>query len=227
MSDLATSERTLDRAQARARRDRLAAGAELRTARRARSWSLETGGRRAAMSASQVSRIERGLLAAVTHDQLVRLGAVVGLDIRLRAYPGADLALDTPQLRLLGRLIAILPAPVAVPTEVTMPIPGDQRAWDACLRGLRWPTGEAAPELPVDAETRLTDVQAQIRRLTLKWRDSGASAVVLLVADTRHNRAVLAASEASLRANFRVSPRSALAGLRRGEHPGGAAIIRL
>ena len=44
----------------------------------------------------------------------------------------------------------------------------------------------------VEAETRLDDVQAAERRLRAKQRDLGATRAILLVADTRHNRTVVA-----------------------------------
>jgi hypothetical protein len=79
----------------------------------------------------------------------------------------------------------------------------------------------------VEAETRLADVQAQLRRLALKARDGQAAAVLLVVADTRHNRAALDLAESTLDADFPVAARSARAALLDGRHPGGSAVIRL
>jgi hypothetical protein len=174
------------------------------------------------MSSSQGSRIERGEHPAASHDQIARLGGVVGVDIRLRSYPGPDPTLDSPQLALVGRLVGRLPPAIVVATEVPLPDPGDQRAWDGVIVGL---DGGPATRLPFDAETRLVDVQAQHRRLNLKLRDSGFDAVLWLVARTRHNRDVLDAAAASLNADFPVSARRALAALDAGRHPGGSAIV--
>ena len=116
------------------------------------------------MSGSQASRIERGLHRAVTHDQLVCLGAAVGLEIRIRAYPGAEGPLDRAQLRLLDRLRRLVPSSVEMRTEVGLPDPADQRAWDAVLSGLRDADGSSA-RLMVEAETRLgtpIDIEAAL-----------------------------------------------------------------
>ena len=176
------------------------------------------------MSSSQGSRIERGAHPAASHDQIARLGGVVGIDVRLRSYPGPAPALDSPQLGLIARLVRRLPPTLTVPTEVPLPGPGDQRAWDGVIVGL---DGGPATRLPFDAETRLVDVQAQHRRLKLKLRDSGFDAVLWLVARTRHNREVIEAAAASLAADFPVSARQALAALAAGRHPGGSAIVLL
>jgi transcriptional regulator with XRE-family HTH domain len=220
------SDRRIDRGRRRAQQDRAAIGEELRRARLMRGWSLDEAGRQASMSGSQASRIERGLHRAVTHEQLVCLGAAVGLEIRIRAYPGAEGPLDRAQLRLLDRLRRLVPSTVEMRTEVALPDPTDQRAWDAVLTGLRESDGSST-RLMVEAETRLADVQAQLRRLALKARDGQAAAVLLVVADTRHNRAALDLAESTLDADFPVAARSALPALRAGRHPGGSAVIRL
>ena len=72
-------------------------------------------------------------------------------------------------------------------TEVALPHRDgvfEQRAWDAMLFSDDGHTG-------VELEQRLHDVQAQTRRIMLKWRDSGADRLLLLIANTSHNRAVL------------------------------------
>ncbi|MGI8928550.1 MAG: hypothetical protein ACR2H0_03655 [Candidatus Limnocylindrales bacterium] len=48
-------------------------------------------------------------------------------------------------------------------------------------------------------EQRLYDVQAQTRRILLKWRDSGVERLLLVLADTRVNRRVLPKSRTTSR----------------------------
>ena len=88
-----------------------------------------------------------------------------------------------------------------------MPIPGDPRAWDALtgLWGLR---------VGVEAETAPTDFQALERRIMLKAPDSGIERVVLVLADSKRDRALLRSEGASLRANFPLQGRAALAAIR-------------
>jgi hypothetical protein len=81
--------------------------------------------------------------------------------------------------------------------------------------------------LPAEFESRLVDVQAQTRRIQLKLRDAALTSVLVVVPDTRANRAALRAAGPSLLAEFPISPRVALARLAAGRHPGGSSIIRI
>jgi transcriptional regulator with XRE-family HTH domain len=208
-----------------AQRDRFEVGREIRDARVAMGISQAELGRRARMSAPQVSRVERGQLATASVDQLAVLGAAVGLDVRVRAYPGPDPSLGAPQNAVLARLADRLPGHVRIAAEVGLPIVGDQRAWDAVIHGLA--RLDIIVPLPADIETRFHDPQAQTRRVLLKLRDSRLDAVLLVLADTRLNRDAVGGAASLLRAEFPISPRRALAALGRGEHPGGSAIVLL
>ena len=173
-------------------------------------------------------RIERGLVPEVSVRQLARIGAVVGLDVRTRAYPGGDPIRDMAQVRLLRRLIERIHPALVFRTEVPLPIDGDQRSWDGWMTGFRKPgLSLDRRALPIDAETRLHDVQALLRRLMLKLRDSAEDHVLLVVADTRSNRHAVAAAADILGATFPTQPRAALASLSAGQHPGGSALIFL
>jgi transcriptional regulator with XRE-family HTH domain len=221
-----TRERPIDRATRIADRDISRVGEELRMGRIGSGLSLRFVGKHVGRSATQVMRIERGLVPNVSVRQMARIGGVVGLDVRLRAYPGPDPVRDIAQVRLLGRLEARLHDSLTFRTEVPLPIEGDQRAWDGWISGFVDPPGQRAG-LPVDAETTLQDVQALLRRLALKIRDSGAENVLLVLAETRANRYALAHADRILTATFPVSPRRALAALAAGRHPGGSAVIFL
>ena len=221
MVAMSTRERPVDRGRRLATADRIRIGHELRVARQVVGESVHVVGSAIEMSGMQVSRIERGILPTVSIEQLARLGAAVGLDVRVRAYPGPSPVLDAAQMALLGRLRARLPKHLLFRTEVPLPSVGDQRAWDASISRL---VG-IADVLPVEAETRLVDGQAQFRRISLKLRDSGLEHVLVVLADTRRNRDVLRSASSILSGDFPVSPRRALAALSAGHHPGGSAIV--
>ncbi|HEY4634537.1 MAG TPA: hypothetical protein VIH00_11545 [Candidatus Limnocylindrales bacterium] len=182
--------------------------------------------RSAGMSPAQAGRIERGELIAVRHEHLVRLGAAVGLDIRVNTYPGPDPIRDAGQAAVFRRLTPRLHPRLALRIEVPLPGLGDQRAWDGVVVGLLDPVSGTRP-LPTEVETRLTDGQAQLRRIALKLRDSGMDAVLVIVADTRRNRAALRELAPLLADDFPVTARKALVALRAGDHPGGSAIVLL
>ena len=79
----------------------------------------------------------------------------------------------------------------------------------------------------VDAETRLRDIQALQRRTELKWRDSGVDKVVLVVAATKHNRAVLREHRLALASTLPLDTGAIMASLGAGEPPraNGIAIL--
>lgn len=151
---------------------------------------------------------------------LFRASAVVGLEIGLRAYPGGPPLRDRAHLELLERLRTCLAATAGWRTEVPFPRAGDKRAWDALIRILDDRVG-------VEAESRARDAQALQRRLGLKRRDGGVDHVVLLLADSRHNRSFLRAAGAGFLSDFPIAGTTALERLRNGEDPGGSAIILL
>lgn len=178
-------------------------------------------GRAVGMSYSQVGRIERAVLPAVGVHQLARIGAVVGLDVRVRAYAGPQPLRDAAQIALLERLRERLAPSLVIRTEVPLPIDGDLRAWDAVIAGF----DPIADVLHVEGETRLYDAQAQFRRIALKARDGGVDTVLIVVADTPRNRAAVRAAGAMVREAYPIAPRVALNALATGRHPGGSSLI--
>jgi hypothetical protein len=175
-------------------------------------------GRACGLSRTGIERIEAGTRRSTVRE-LAAFGAVVGLDVRLRAYPAGDAIRDAGSVRLLERLRERLHPSLRWATEVPRPIPGDLRAWDAVIRAAGW-------WLPVEAETVLDDLQATERRLTLKMRDGGADHMILLVADTARNRRALAAAPGAF-TDLPLRTREVLRALVRGTHPGGSGIVIL
>lgn len=220
---MSTRERPIDRGRRLATADRVRVGSELRSARLMAGRSLQSVAKSSGLSKSQVARIELAELPSVSLEHLARAGAAVGLDVRVRTFPGPDPLLDAAQMALLGRLHGRLPPHLTFRTEVPLPITGDQRAWDAVIGQL---TGLAS-QMPVEAETRWHDAQGQTRRIMLKLRDSGFEHVLLVIADTKRNREALAVGASMLVGAFPIQARKALASLAAGEHPGGSAIALL
>jgi transcriptional regulator with XRE-family HTH domain len=214
-------------------------GVEDRAARRARALVARTvgdirGGRvsaglsqasvahRLGISRSRLSRIELGLESRVPAELLVRYAASVGFDLAVRAYPAGDLGLDRAQRRLIRRLMDRLGPDWTWRFEVPLPIPGDARAFDAV--GRHRVTGLI---IYVEAETRLEDIQAVLRRITIKCRDGSVTRLIVLVSDTRHNREIVHAAAPELAAMFAAGSRRTLARLIAGLDPGADALILL
>ena len=162
---------------------------------------------------------ERGDASALTVDIVARAGVVLGRQAAISLYPDGTPGRDQARLNLLKRSWVRLPASIPIRDEVSMPIPGDRRSGDAVIS----PGGEG---VLVEADTHLYDVQALERRVLAKARDRGAQRVILLVADTAHNRRVIREAEPR-RATFPLATRVALAALARSEPPAANAIVIL
>ena len=215
-----TRERTVDAASRRSKAAVAAVGEEIRRARLEHGLSQAAVGAAAGVSRSQVSRIERGGVLNVSVRVLARLAAAVGLDLSVRAYPGGEPIRDAPHVALLRRLRAAVGNGWAWRAEVPVGPEGDQRAWDAVL-------ARREVRVAVEAETRVRDFQALVRRVALKQRDSGVASVLLLLTDTRWNRRIVREFAIEWREAFPVDRRRALASLSAGEDPGGNAIVLL
>ena len=187
-------------------------GRELREAGRSVGLRQADVARAAGVSPSWVSRIERGLATEVGLRLYSILLAVVGLDLSARAYPGGHPLRDEGHRRGRERFRALLPEDAPWHTEVPVAGRGDLRAWDAMTRlwGLR---------VAIEVELRPSDMQALERRLSLKLRDGDADRLVLVAADTRHNRALLRLAADDLSRLFPLQGAAAKAALRSPNDP--------
>lgn len=186
---------------------------EVRNARRAAGMSQSSVASRVGCSRQQISAIERGEGTDIGIVELVRIGAVVGLDVSLRTFPGGSPLRDAGQLRVLSRFRALVGDLWDCHTEVPVTAdPRDRRAFDAVLS--RGPV-----RVGVEAVTRLTDSQAQVRAILLKQQAAGLGSIVLVLADTQHNARALRDAAATVGPAFPLSPRMTLGNLRAGVPP--------
>jgi len=195
-------------------------GSELRLARNRHGLSLRLVASQVAISPSQLSRVERGLAEHAELMMLARLAAVVGLDLVARAYPGTSPIRDSRHGQLLGRLRTRIHPGLGWATEVALPGHGDQRSWDAMVRGTNWRYG-------IEAEMNPIDGQALLRRIHLKQRDGDVTGVILLLPETRTTRQFRSEFAVLLATEFSIHPRRALACLAVGRDPGGNTLIVL
>lgn len=196
-----------------------------RLGREARELRLRTGlsqselARVLGCTRQWIGRFELGRLNAVELGRVTRLFMFLGQKVVVTTYPTGEPLRDAGQVRLLERFNARLSPEWRRFTEAVMPNPGDLRAWDELLRG--------PVTIGVEAETRLSDMQAVQRSITAKQRDSGADRVVLLVADTRANRRMLQDHVGLLRQSFPLDTRTCLTALAAGRDPGADALVVL
>ena len=214
-------ERLYDRGSRRAARALAELGEEFRSARLTLGLSQREVAVAAKFDRADYSRIEAGKLPRVSVAVAYRVGAVLGLDLSLKAFPGGRSIRDAGQATRLQRLLECVGRPLSYRTEVPLLRNGerpDYRAWDAMLFGHDERTG-------VEFELRLYDIQAQIRRHRLKWRDDAVDHFLLVVAATRANRRVLAEFADLLVGMPRLRTSSVLATLRSGNHPSTGIIL--
>ena len=216
---MSARERLADIAAADARRVAQEAGRDTHGARVAAGLSLAAAARRAGMSPSQLGRIERGELQRPTVDQIGRAARSVGLRLSFRLYPSGVHVRDHGQLVVVGRFSRLLGPGLQLPREVGLPIPGDLRAWDGRITGGDRPAS-------IECIVRLGDLQAQARAIELKARDDPAAGVVILViARSAHNRAILATHREALRQQFPLDGAAVARHLRAGRIPPDSGII--
>jgi transcriptional regulator with XRE-family HTH domain len=203
------------------RRQLLDAGEALRDQRISLGMSQLQLAEACGMSRSRYTRIEAGSIESFSIAELARLASVLGLDSVVRLYPGGAPVRDGAQARRLAGLLAHVKRPLRYGVEVVLPqaasVP-ERRAWDAMLYG----HGERTA---IELEMRMRDVQAMRRRHELKRRDEPTEHFLLLIADTRHNRRVLA-EFAELFADLpRLRPSVVHAALEAGQHPATGLLL--
>lgn len=209
----------LARGVRRSRLLRLRLAEQLGIARRTAGLSIREIARRVGVSPDTIVRLERGIRSTMTVDLVSRVAEAVGLELAASLHPNGDPVRDRGHLALLERLRERLGGAVRWRAEVPVPITGDLRSGDAIV-------GVGNGDILIEAETHLGDIQAIERKTAAKARDLGALRVVLLVADTRHNREVLE-RHPELRERFPMSARACIKALSSGLDPGGDSIIVL
>ena len=171
------------------------------------------------ISHTELLRIERAAAPWATIRVLARIASVLGHELSVGVHPIGLPVRDKAHISLLRRFAARLHKSIRWRTEVPIPIPGDRRSADGVAAA-------NAFDAVVEAETRIHDIQAVVRGLRAKQRDLGATRAILLLADTRHNRAVVNTLP-ELKDEFPISIRACMAALARGEDPGGDCLLIL
>jgi transcriptional regulator with XRE-family HTH domain len=212
---MSTNDRLRSRGAARARRILGEFAVDMRTARLHAGLSQEEVGSRAGLSGDKVWRAEHEALATLSISDACRMAAVLGLDFAARTYESGVRIRDVGQAKRLAALSSFVGPPLRYVTDAPLParegIP-ERRAWDALISG----SGERSG---VELESRITDMQATTRRHNEKRRDDPVDHFLLVVADTRHNRRVMAEFAPLLGDLPHLRTASVLAGLQAGKHP--------
>jgi transcriptional regulator with XRE-family HTH domain len=201
------------------RRDLQQVGYDLRSARLSAGLTMAAVGDAIGVSPQTIMRAERPETSRVPDPvALARHAAVVGLRIRIAAYPEGPPIRDASQVatmrafreRISEKLPILLEQPVTAD-------PADRRAFDLTV-GLPGGCG-------VEVITRFYDCQAQLRSALLKQRDSGHARLLIVIKETHANRRAVAAAADLISTTFPIGTRAALVALANGADPGANALI--
>lgn len=213
--------RAIDRADRLADRQLRDAGDDFRERRIVLGVSQEHVARACRMSGNYYGQVERGRANAATVAEINRIAVILGLVASLRLYPSGPAVRDAGHARRLQGFLANVRPPLTFRLEVALPRSGAQpewRAWDAMLFG-------SGARTALELEMRMRDVQALRRRIDLKRRDDPTESFLLLVADTRTNRLVLADFRELFADLPRLRPTAVHSQLAVGSHPPAGLLL--
>lgn len=213
---MATRERPIDRGRrqgndlgtrliAELRRERVNADLSQRAVARVLGWSQ-----------ARYWRFERHNDALLS--EIAAVAALLGLDLSAGLHRTSEAITDRGQVALLNRFRALLAGTIRVIAEALLPNPGDRRSWDLLLRIGRQVVG-------VEAETKVRDVQLTVRKIRGRERDGGADEILLVLADTRANRASLDDFMVALGPRFATPPEHLRGALRAGRPLPGSGVL--
>jgi transcriptional regulator with XRE-family HTH domain len=170
-------------------------------------------------SQSEVNRLERFGFPSVPAVRLCELGSVLGLDLSASFHPVGDAIRDAGHQKVRSRFVRLVASPPYVIThEAPFPAMGDIRSWDLLLRLDDFLVG-------IEIETRVRDIQACVRRIRARERSGGVDEIIVVLADTAHNRRIVAELREALGERFGTKPRALIDALRSGRRIPGSGVI--
>jgi transcriptional regulator with XRE-family HTH domain len=181
-----------------------------------RALAAELGWSQSAYSRFE-RRAERRSIGFVDASEVA---AVLGLELTASLHPAGDAPRDKGHQALLDRFHRELSGAFTIRAEVPLPGPGDPRVWDLVLR-------LADLVIGVEAETRIRDMQALVRRIHLRERDGGVDEIVLLLSDSATNRRLVDPLRLALGERYATPARQVLKALRSGTLLSGSGVLLL
>ena len=171
-------------------------------------------------SQSFVSRVDRNKVPQVSLLDISMVASVLGLEPSLSLHRIGPAIRDRGHEALISRLLHLLSPAWHALREVPFPSPGDPRWWDLVLRLPSYRLG-------VEAETRIRDLQALVRRMRERAGDGGADALLLILSDSAHNRSLVEQLRDGLGPEFSACPSTVLVALRLGAPLPGSGVVLL
>jgi transcriptional regulator with XRE-family HTH domain len=150
--------------------------------------------------------------------EISTVASLLGRELSTSLFEIGDSVVDRGHQELIARFRTLLSPQIGVVAEVPLPVPGDRRSWDLLLRLDDQLIG-------VEAETRIRDIQANVRRIRGRERDGGVDEIVIVLSDTRRNGDLVAELRLALGSRFSTSPRTLLSALRSGRRLPGSGLV--
>ncbi len=215
--DLATRERPAERGKRRGADIVQRVLRELREARLAGDVSGRAMSQALGWSGSAYRRFECGDVPPALVD-VSAAAVLLGLELSVSLHPLGQRIRDRGHQALIGRIRRAISSAFTVFAEAPLPGPHELRSWDLLLR-------LGGQRIGIEAETRIRDMQELVRHMRLRVRDGGADIVLLVLADTRTNRALVDELREALGAEFSTPPSSILRALKAGELLAGSGVV--
>jgi transcriptional regulator with XRE-family HTH domain len=192
---------------------------ELRVARQNAGVSQRALAAEVGWTQSEINRLEQFRFMTVPLPRLCEIGSALGLELNASWHPAGDAVRDEGHQAVKRRFILLVAAPpYGVTHEAPFPNLGDLRSWDLLLRLDEQRVG-------IEVETRVRDVQACVRRIRARQRSGGVAFIILVLADTAHNRRFVDELREALGPSFATSPGAITASLRAGMPVPGSGVI--
>lgn len=196
---------------------------EIRRARGKLGLSRRELARRSRVARSTLERIEDGRVR-VQLDRVFAVASAAGLDLVLNAYPAPGVRLrDTGQMTIAEQIVRVA-----------------AHAWRPVLEARAGDKGHAVDLLlvgqdellDVEIERRIEDFQSQYRharwkRDLLAEQHQAPVRLILVIEDTRRNRAVVEPHLSLIRSQLPASPRAILTAVRTGRLLGADGLLWL
>jgi transcriptional regulator with XRE-family HTH domain len=213
-------DRSIHRARRRGVRTLQALGEELREARLSAGLRQADIARQLGASQSRISRIESAAAQDLRLLEAAEIASLLGFDLSARLFPAGPPLRDRAHVALLQRFRQRVSSEFRWRVEAPLPAAGDYRAVDVLLE-------LGGERIGVEAEVRLRDLQAVVRRVQLKQRDGDFDRMILLVAASKSNRVAVDAAGELLQVVFPLAARQVLKSLRTGKLPATNGLVLL
>lgn len=192
----------------------------LRSARVSLGLSQRAVARQLGCSQSQFSRFEAKKVKHPTIVRLASIASILGLEPSLTFHAKGPAIRDKGHEALIGRLLKVLSPTWHVLREAPFPNLGDARSWDVLLRLGNYRIG-------IEAETRIRDVQALVRRMRDRAHAGGADVILIVLSDSAHNRQLVDQLRAALGEDFSTPQSALLQAIRNGTQLRASGVVLL